>query len=319
MKIEHGAVVTQRLVKLLFAGDLFGDIKLAADLRERIEQRDMMTAGGGVNGEGQTGRPGADDRQPFRRVGRQDRHQGFMTGARVDQTRGDFAGEDPIETRLVATDAGIDLPGAIALRFRHKFGVGEERAGHRYHIGIAAGENILRDLRIVDAVGGDQRDRHRAFQLAGDPAESSARYRRGDGRNARFVPANPGVDNCRPRRFNRFGQFGDFRQRAAVVDQIEHRQAVDDNEIVAGALAYRLNHLYGETHAPGIIAAPLVVALVGARGEKFVNQIALRAHHFDAVISRFTRQLGAVGKIIDQRQDLIVAQFMGCKTVNRRL
>ena len=117
MKIEHGAVVTQRLVKLLFAGDLFGDIKLAADLRERIEQRDVMTAGGGVNGEGQTGRPGADHRQPFRRVGRQDRHQGFMTGARVDQTGGDFADEDPIETRLIAADAGVDLIGAIVLRF----------------------------------------------------------------------------------------------------------------------------------------------------------------------------------------------------------
>lgn len=88
---------------------------------------------------------------------------------------------------------------------------------------------------------------------------------------------------------------------------------------MAGALAHRLNHLYGETHAPGIIAAPLVVALVGARGEKFVNQIALRAHHLDAVIARFARQLGAVGKIIDQRQDLIVAQFMGGKTVDRRL
>ena len=133
------------------------------------------------------------------------------------------------------------------------------------------------------------------------------------------MPANPGVDDGRSRRFNRFGQFGDFRQRAAVVDQIEHRQTVNDNEIVAGALAHRLHHLYGETHAPGIIAAPLVVALVSARGEKFVNQIALRAHHLDAVIARFTRQLGAVGKIIDQRQDLIVAQFMGGKTVDRRL
>ena len=55
------------------------------------------------------------------------------------------------------------------------------------------------------------------------------------------------------------------------------------------------------------------------RGEKFVNQIALRAHHFDAVIARFTRQLGAAGKIIDKRKDLIVAQFMGRKTVDRRL
>ena len=28
-----------------------------------------------------------------------------MTRARVDQTRGDFADEDPIETRLIAADA----------------------------------------------------------------------------------------------------------------------------------------------------------------------------------------------------------------------
>lgn len=151
------------------------------------------------------------------------------------------------------------------------------------------------------------------FSLRVTQLKAPRGLRRGDGRNTRFVPANPGVDDGRSRRFNRFGQFSDFRQRAAVVDQIEHRQTVNDNEIVVSALAHRLNHLYGETHAPGIIAAPLVVALVGARGEKFVNQIALRAHHFDAVISRFARQLGAVGKIIDQRQDLIVAQFMGVK------
>ena len=55
MEIEHGAVVTQRLVKLLFAGDLFGDIKLTADLRERIKQSDVMTAGGSVYGEGRIG------------------------------------------------------------------------------------------------------------------------------------------------------------------------------------------------------------------------------------------------------------------------
>ena len=141
-------------------------------------------------------------------------------------------------------------------------------------VGIAAGENILRDLRIVNAVGGDQRDRHRALQLASDPAESSARYRRGDGRNARFVPADPGVDDGRSRRFNRFGQFSDFRQRAAVVDQIEHRQTVDDNEIVTGALSHGLDHFNGESHTARVIAAPLIAALVSARGEEFVNQIA---------------------------------------------
>jgi hypothetical protein len=32
-----------------------------------------------------------------------------MAGARVDQTRGDFADEDLIQTGLVAADAGVDL------------------------------------------------------------------------------------------------------------------------------------------------------------------------------------------------------------------
>jgi hypothetical protein len=68
------------------------------------------------------------------------------------------------------------------------------------------------------------------------------------------------------------------------------------------ARSHGSDHFNGKTHAAGVIAAPLVVALVGARGEKFVNQIAFRAHHFDAVIPGFPRQLGAAGKIIDQRR-----------------
>ncbi len=39
-----------------------------------------------------------------------------MTRARVTR-QGDFADEDPIETRLIAADAGVDLIGAIVLRF----------------------------------------------------------------------------------------------------------------------------------------------------------------------------------------------------------
>ncbi len=38
-------------------------------------------------------------------------------------------------------------------------------------------------------------DRHRAFQLPGDPTEGAARYRRRNGWNTRFVPADTGVDD----------------------------------------------------------------------------------------------------------------------------
>ena len=299
-KIQHPAVITQSFMELLFAGDLFGDSKLAANLMVPVKERHLMPARGGVNGKGQAGRTGADYPQPLRCGRGRYRHQGFMAGARVDQTRGDFTGEDPIEAGLVAANTDIDLIRPPALCFREKFAVGEERAGHRYHVGVSAGQDRLRHGGIVNPVGGDQRDRHRAFQLAGDPAKRAARYRSGDGGNARLVPADAGIDNRGPGGLNRFRQRGDLRQGAAAADQVEHRQAVDNNKIAARALPHGSDHLYGKTHASGVVAAPQVVAQVGARGKKFVNQIAFRAHHFDAVVPGFPRQLGAAGKIIDQ-------------------
>ena len=130
VKIEHLAIVAQGFVELLFAGDLLGDIKLAANLAMTIKKGNLMSARGGVNRKGQPGRTSADHRQPLRRGRGRYRHQGFMAGARVDQARGDLAGEDPIEAGLVAADAGIDLFRPSALCFGEKFAVGEERAGH---------------------------------------------------------------------------------------------------------------------------------------------------------------------------------------------
>ncbi len=40
-----------------------------------------------------------------------------------------------------------------------------------------------------------------------------------------------------------------------------------------------------KTHALAGIAAPRVAALIGARGGEFVDQIAFRAHHLDAVVA----------------------------------
>ena len=145
-----------------------------------------------------------------------------MAGARVDQARGDLAGEDPIEAGLVAADAGIDLFRPSALCFGEKFAVGEERAGHRYHIGVSASQDRFRHIGIVNPVGGDQRDRHRAFQLTGDPAKGAARYRCGDGGNTRLVPADAGIDNRCPCGLNGFCQIGDFRQGAAAADKVKH-------------------------------------------------------------------------------------------------
>ncbi len=177
-----------------------------------------MTARGGVDGKRQPRRASADNRQVFTRSRRKDRHFGFVTSARVNQARCHLADKDLIEAGLVAANAGVDLIGATRLRFGEQLGIGEERTGHRHHIGIAARQNIVGDLRIVNSVGGNQWNRHMAFELAGDPAKGAARYRRSNGRDPRFVPADPGVDYRRARGFDRLGEAHGFIKGAAVVD-----------------------------------------------------------------------------------------------------
>ena len=63
--VDHPPVVTQRFVKFFFAGDLFGDIKLPANLAMCIKQRDLMPACGGVDGKRQSCRARADDGEIF--------------------------------------------------------------------------------------------------------------------------------------------------------------------------------------------------------------------------------------------------------------
>ncbi len=82
-----------------------------------VKQRHVMPARGGINGEGEASRTSADNRQIFRHSYRNDRHFGFMAGAWIHQTRGDFADEDLIQAGLVATDTGIDFIRPSALRF----------------------------------------------------------------------------------------------------------------------------------------------------------------------------------------------------------
>jgi hypothetical protein len=116
-----------------------------------------------------------------------------MAGARVDQTRGDFAGEDPIETGLVAADAGIDLIRPPALRFeRNSLSARKGRAidtmsaSPRARIASATAGSLI---RLVVTSGIDTAP----FSLR-VTQQRAARYR-GDGGNARLVPADAGIDN----------------------------------------------------------------------------------------------------------------------------
>ena len=121
------------------------------------------------------------------------------------------------------------------------------------------------------------------------------------------MPANAGVDNGRARRFNGLRQLYRFGKSPAVFDQVEHRQSVDNNKVVAGAFAHRPHYFYGKSQPVAVIAAPLVTTLIGAQRQKFVDQIPFGTHHLYTVVSCLPRQLRAAGEIVDQLQDLFMA------------
>ncbi len=315
-EVDHPRVIAQGLVKLLFAGDLFGDIKLPADFSSGIKQRHAVPARRGIHRKRQPRRTCTHDRQPFLIYCRHHRHSGFVAGTRVDQAGGDFADEDLIQTGLVAADTGVDLIRTAALRFGEDLRIGEERPRHRHHIGIASGDHILRHPGIVNAVGGHQRDRHFAFQPARHPAERRARHRGGDGRDPRLMPADPGVDDGCACGFNGLRQLDGFLKGAAALHQVEHRQAEDNNKVAPGAFPHRAYHFDRKAHPPGIVPAPFVIALVGTRGEEFVDQIAFGAHHLHAVVTRLAGQGGAAGEVINQGQNFIMAEGMRLEAVD---
>ena len=160
--LQLAAEVAQGFEELLLARHALGDVELAADFAGRIEQGHLMPALGGDRCRRQTRRPGTDHGDFLDLLHRQVIELGFVAGTRVDQATGEFAAEGVIEARLVAADAGVDFIGAPGGGLVDEVGVGEKRPRHRDHVGIAFAEDLLGDFRGVDAVGGDQRDLHRA-------------------------------------------------------------------------------------------------------------------------------------------------------------
>jgi hypothetical protein len=92
--------------------------------------------------------------------------------------------------------------------------------------------------------------------------------------------------------------------RRAAFDQVEHRQAEDDDEVLAHPLAGAAHDLQREADAVFIAAAPFVVAVVGVGGDELVDQVALGAHDLHAVIAGTLGQRGGIGVVLDRLLDL---------------
>src|SRR5450830_1307568 len=311
--------VTQGFEKLFLARHALGDVELATDLAGRIEQRHLMAALGRHRGRGQARRTGADHGDFLDLLDRQVVEFGLVARAWVDQAGGQLAAEGVVQAGLVTANAGVDFIGTAGGGLVDELWVGEERPRHRDHVGIACGEDLLGYLRGVDAVGGDQRDLHRATQFGGDFTERTTRHLGSDGRDTRFVPADPGIDNARTGLLDGLGQLHDFFPTAAAFHQVEHRQAEKNDEIRADGVAHPAHDLHRQAHAVFVAAAPTIGTVVGVGGEELVNEVAFGAHDFHAVVFGGLGQQRAGDEILDLLLDARFVQLLGLERVDRRL
>ncbi len=311
--------VAQGFKELFLARHALGHVELAADLTGGVEQGHAVAAFGRDGGSGQPGRAGADHGDLLDLLGGNVVQLGLVAGARVDQTTGQLAAKGVIQAGLVAADAGIDLVRAALGGLVDEVRVGEERTGHGHHVGIALGQHLLGDFRGVDAVGGDQRNRHLALELGGDLGESRTRHLGGDGRDTRLVPADTGIDQGGAGLLDGLGQQHDLVPGAATLDQIEHRQAIDDDEVRPDRLAHATHDFHRQAHAVLVAATPAVGAVVGVGHQELVDEITFRTHHLDTVITGLLGQRGAIDEVGDLLLDALFVQFLGLERIDRCL
>src|SRR5690554_5902949 len=122
------------------------------------------------------------------------------------------------------------------------------------------GKHTLGDVRHVDTVGGDQGNSEFGFDAPCHFSKYRPWHAGHDRRYPRFVPADTGVDQAGASGLDGTPQLHHLLPGTPLFDQIDHRQAEDDQEILAYRLTNPRDNLDSETHAVLERASPVVVA-----------------------------------------------------------
>ena len=167
----------------------------------------------------------------------------LVTCSRVNQTARAFPFEHVIKTRLVTTDTGVDELGLVLCGFVNEIRVSQERASHRNHVGLTGTDNAFCLFWCIDTVTSNHRNRDIRLHFLSNPRESATWYLCRDSRNARFVPTDTSIDNSNARFFKLLSQQHNIFKGAALLNQIQHRQSEDNDEILAHSFANRFHDL----------------------------------------------------------------------------
>ena len=123
------------------------------------------------------------------------------------------------------------------------------------------------------------------------------------------MPTDAGVDQRRSRCLDSLGERYDLVPGAAAFDEIEHRQAKDDDEIRPGYRSHATDRLEGEAASVLEAATPAVLTKIGLLGDELVDQITLRPHHLDAVVAGGLGKARAPRVVADGPLDVLLAEL----------
>ena len=132
------------------------------------------------------------------------------------------------------------------------------------------------------------------------------------------MPANAGVDYGCARFLDRFCQRLHLVKGRPIGHQINHRQAVDQDEIRAHGFAHPAHHLQWQAHPVLVRSAPAVSALVGMGDEELVQEIPFRSHDLDPVIACLFGQHCGVHNICDLLFNAFLIQLVRREGGDRR-
>ena len=133
------------------------------------------------------------------------------------------------------------------------------------------------------------------------------------------MPADAGVDQCDAGGSQSFAEQHRLVEAAATLYQIEHGEAEDDDKVRSDPRAGAVDYLQREADTILEAAAPAVLALIGAPGNEFVDEVAFRAHDFHAIVTRLLTESGEFGEVLDLLEDLLFGGLGGHETIDGRL
>mmetsp|Transcript_24675 Transcript_24675/g.79795 ORF Transcript_24675/g.79795 Transcript_24675/m.79795 type:complete len:412 (-) Transcript_24675:332-1567(-) len=266
----------------------------------------------------------------------------FVARARVHQARHRQELEGVVQARLVAGDAGIRRLLLADPGLRHEVGVREEGPGHRHEIRLPALHEGVSRRNVVHPVRRAQSDDGPFFfvvvrrpppqggggkpmlELGSCKDEGSPGNAGGDRRHAGLVPADSRINHVD---VQGFGELHRFFKGKPVLDELQQRQSEDEREGVLVLLLATSSSPDGSSRAfydfqgepRPIPSAPLVGAVVRLRRQELVDEVALGAHDFHAVVASLLGEEGGAREVVDRPVHVPRGHLLRREDIDRRL